>query len=277
MAIPPYDIAMTVLNAAKVRLNDKIETLSAIGGKLLDNTQPFTQQVFNGGWRKLQEYLADLGYTGLKQEITFTAVPAAASIDPALQVWISYAGYWDGVGLQAAPLLPQNLIRPYKIWERANGSAALMTEMDMVLNGLPAVPKLNWNRQWEWRDDVLYMPGSLVVTDIRSRYAGALLDMSDVAGSPGINQLANTPWYGQPVPIMRCVDSLADYLCREVCVARGDMDGATAFQASAEANARKILNRDTADPKAVYKASELGKMADRFTPGSGADPQLVKR
>lgn len=277
MAIPPYDIAMTVINAAKVRLNDKIETLATIGGKILDNTQPFTQQLFNGGWRKLQEYLADLGYTGLKQEITYTAVPAAAVTDPATQVYISYAGYWDGNTLQAAPLLPQNLIRPYKLWERANGSAALMTEMDVVLNGLPAVPKMNWNRQWEWRDDILYMPGSLVVTDIRVRFAGAFADMADVAGSPGPNQLANTPWYGQPVPIMRCTDALADYCCREVCVARGDMEGATVFQASAEANAHKIVNRDTADPKGVFKASELGKMGDKYTPGAGFDGQLVKR
>ncbi len=273
----PYDTVITVINAARVRLNDEITTLAAIGGKILDNTQPFTQQAVNSAWRKLQEFLADLGYTGLKQEILFLAVPAAGTVDPATQAYINYVNYFDCLALHAAPVLPQNLIAPYELWERQAGTTTLLTEMDRVLNGLPAVPKLNWNRQWEWRDNTLYFPGAVVATDLRLRYAAYLLDFVDVGGAPGPNQLANTPWYGQPVPVMRCVDALADYCCREISIARGDTEGAVAFQASAQANARLILNRDTAQPKAILKSSEYGKMRDRYTPGAATTPQPVER
>ena len=271
MPSTPYDSVMVVINAAKQRLNDDITTLAAIGGKILDNTSPFSQQAVNGAWRKLQEFLAELGYSGLKQEALLSNVPAAAVTDPAVQVYIGFNGYFDGSAVQASPVLPQSLIRPYDLWERAYGSAALMTEMDYVINGLPKVPKLQWNRQWEWRDDVLYMPGAIVATDILMRYAQQFLDFVDVGATAGLYQTANTPWFAQPVPIMRCVDAFADYVCREFAIAVKQMEEAMAFQASAEANARLIMNRDTAQPRAVLKASELGKMRDRYTPG-GAPP-----
>ena len=278
MPTTPYDSCTVAINQAKTRLNDDVTTLAAVGGKVLDNTQAFTQQVTNGAWRKLQEFLAELGYTGLKQELTFAAVPACVSSDPLVQVYLNYQGYYDGATLQSAPVLPQNFIRPYDLWERASGSSALLTEMDVVLNGLPSVPKSIRNIQWEWRDDVLYMPGATVITDLRIRYAGAFSDFVDVGGSATWPyQTINTPWFNQPIPIMRCIDSFADYICRELSIARGDMDAAAAFQASAEMNARKLVGRDTAQPKAIYKAAEYSKMRDRYTPKSGVDTEPIDR
>ena len=281
MSTPPYDPVILIINNAKVRLNDDITTLAAIGGKILDNTQPFTQQMANNGFRKLQEYLAELGYSGLEQEAFFGNVPAATTTDPTVQIYLNYAGYFDGTTLQSAPILPQNFIRPYRLWERAYAAgtnAALMTEMDYVINGLPAIPKLQWNRQWEWRNDNLYMPGATVATDLRIRFAQSFLDFTDVGGSPGLNQLANTPWFSQPVPIMRCDDALSDYFCREIKIAVGDMDAAMAFEMSARTNAQLILNRDTAQPKATFKASEYGKMSDPRTPQQNSpNVQPIKR
>ncbi len=152
-----------------------------------------------------------------------------------------------------------------------------MLEMDVIQNGLPAIPKLIWNRQWEWRDDAIYMPGATGATDLRIRFFGFLADFVDVGGSPGPNQTANTPWFDQPVPIMQCLDSLVDYVCREVYVSRGEEAAAAAFEMSARANAQLILNRDSAQPKAILKASEYGKMQDRMTPSSGANTQPIKR
>lgn len=272
MPSAPYDTVTTVINAARTRLNDVINTLAPVGGKILDNTQPFSQQVVNDAWRKLQEFLADIGYSGLDQETVLASVPAAATNDPMKLVYLSWSGYFDGNALQVAPVLPQNLIRPEKLWERPSGTTQVMTEMDEVLNGLPMVPKANWNRQWEWRGDALYLPGALTVTDIRIRFAAYLSDFVD--NSPALN----TAWYAQMVPIMRCLDAFADYMCREISIARGDADGAAAFQTSAEANARLILNRDTSAPKAIYKTSEHGKMRDRYTPQSpSAATEQVKR
>ena len=278
MATTPYDILIDVINAARTRLNDEVTTLAPIGGKILKNTQPFTQQAVNDAWRKIQEFLADLGYTGLKQEIVFSDVPVAGSTDPATQSYISYSEYFDGANSNETPVLPQNLIRPYFLWERpySEDAPVLMTEMDLVVDGLPAVPKAPWNRLWEWRDDMLYIPGATVATDIRLRYAAYFVDFEDIVSDPGPNQVVG-PWFTQPVPILRSLDSFADYICREFCIARGDSDGAVAFQASAEKNAMLVLNRDSTQGKSIFKSSEYGKMADRFTPAVGPNTQPVKR
>jgi len=121
------------------------------------------------------------------------------------------------------------------------------------------------------------MPGATDATDLRIRYFGFFLDFVDVGGSPGPNQIANTPWFGQPVPIMQPIDTLADYICREIEVSRSNEAGAIAFEMSARNNAQLILNRDSAQPKSILKSSEYGKMQDRYTPGMGGNTQPIKR
>jgi hypothetical protein len=48
----PYDSLENVLNTARVRLNDAIQQL---GGDIMKDSQPFTQQMANSAWRRLQE------------------------------------------------------------------------------------------------------------------------------------------------------------------------------------------------------------------------------
>lgn len=267
MPTAPYDTVIVAINAANTRLNGRVETLEAIGGQIVGNTNAFSQQVVNDAWRKMQGRLAEFRYSRLQQEVLFTSVPPAATTDPAAQVNINFTGYFDGVNTQAAPFLPATLLQPYELTERATGSAALFTEMDKILYSLPRVPKANWNRQWVWRGSALYLPGALLTTDISMLYAQLLADFVDSA----------VPWFQQPAPILNCVDSLADYICREISVARGDLNAAAAFQLSAEDNARLVLNQDTTAPKSIAKTSEYGKMADKFTPPSGSDTNQVKR
>ncbi len=264
---PPYDTLFEIITAANTRLNGRVETLSPIGGQVLSNTNAFSQQICNDAWRKMQNKLADFRYSGLQQETVFFSVPASGTTDPAAQAYINYAGYFDGVTLQPNPFLPQNMIRPYELTERQAGSNALFTEMDPLLWSLPRVPKANWNRQWLWRNDSLYLPGALTTTDISVLYAGLLADFTD----------GSLPWFQEQVPIMYCLDSFADYICREICVARGQVDAAAAFQLSAEANARLIINRDTTSGKSIFKMSEYQKMADEYTPSTGPDTEPVKR
>lgn len=283
--LPPYDVVNTVLNAARTRLNDEVTTLAAIGGKVLRNTQAFSQQVVNDAWRKFQEGLAEYRYSPLKAEIMFTNVNVSASNDPAIFNYFDYNGFFDGSAYHTAFALPQDFIRPYSLWERSTGSSALMTEMDEVMD-LPRVPKSAlWNREWQWRGssalggEKLYVPGIAstgTAFDVSIAYATFFPDFADIASSPGNNQVVG-PWFTQPVPIMRCLDAFADYICREYCIARGDMDGAQAFQASADMNCQKLVDRDTAQGKSIYKTSEYGKMADRFTPAVGPNTQTVNR
>lgn len=265
MALDPV---ITAVNAANTRLNGKVETLQAIGGQVIGNTQAFSQQVVNDAWRKLQNRLADMRYSGLQQEQIFLDVPASANPDPVSQVRFDFNGYFDGVTNWPAFALPSALIRPYELTERPTGTQNIFTEMDPVPWALPRVVKAAWNREWLWRNNALYMPGASSATDITMLYAALLADFLD-----GVN-----PWFQQTIPLLNSVDAFADYICREIAVARGDFDGAMAFQASAERNAMLIADQDSTQGKSVMKNSEYQKMRDQFTPNTASSAtQEVKR
>ena len=186
------DTLIVAINAANTRLNGRVETLQPIGGQIVGNTNAFSQQICNDAWRKMQNRLADLRYSGLQTETVLLAVPPAGNADPMNQAAISATGYFDGVNNAITPTLPAGLIQPYELNERPSGTTNLFTEMDRLLWALPRVPKANWNRQWLWRNNVLYLPGALVATDISLLYAQLLADFTD----------GTVPWFQQPIPII---------------------------------------------------------------------------
>lgn len=230
----PYDTAGTILNVARARLNKA----GAATGDIISAQNPFTQQCFNTAYRKLQGFLAGLGYIRLTSETVITALPVVASLDPAVQVSLSWSGFFDGVNYQAMPILPDDLIFPLKIWERQTGTQAVFIDpgMENMLDGLMSGPKLTYNGQWEWREDGIYMPGSTFSMDLRIRYAKYLPDLA---------QAGPTPWYMQQVPIARCSDTLSLYFCAEVARARPDLElDPIEFMAEADAAAALVFNRD---------------------------------
>jgi hypothetical protein len=231
----PYDTFSTVLDYTRVRLNDAIQSL---GGDVLTNDAPFTQTYCNMAFRWFQQYLANLGYIRVTQEVVLTGLPrvTTTSQDPAIQVWLNWSQYFDGANYFVppdTPVLPQDFIRPLRVWERWTGFNQIFSPMDQILDGLPTLPKVQANRMWEWRGEALYMPGSTTVEDLRLRYAAFLPDITD----------AGTPWYDQPIPIMRCVEPLANYVAYLVAQARGDAQAAN-FKTEAEAGANQVFNRD---------------------------------
>lgn len=237
-AAAPYDTVNAVLNIARVRLNDAI---ASIGGDVLQNTQPFTQTIAIAAWRRLQEFLAELGFARLTREAILTGLaPVNRSVasDPSSQVFLNWTTYYDGAVYNGAPVLPQDLLLPLKLWERATGTNAAFAPMENWLDGLPAWTKVGANRIWEWREESIYMPGALETVDIRLRYAAYLADFATTGEGP--NQVV---WYNQPVPIVRSSNALAFYICAETADARGDLD-AGAFDQKAEAAARRIFNRE---------------------------------
>lgn len=245
-SLGPYDLVNDVLNTARVRLNDALENTYPTSGKLLDNNQFFTLQAFNQGYRNLQEFLANLGFTRLRREIVLQGVPPVATMDPASQVSLSWNGYFNGVvtlGPESdpqAPLLPNDLIIPLVMWERTSGSSAEFAEpMRLFIDGLPTPPKLGCNRGWEWREDAIFMPGATMTLDIRVRYAAYLPDFVNEDGF-------GVQWYQQQVPIMRCQSALAWYLLAEVANGRTDIGiDPQVFIGRAEADAKKIYNRES--------------------------------
>lgn len=230
---PPYDTVESALQLARTRLND---AMLSINGEILTDTAPFTQTIVNGAWRRLQQYLSNLGFTMMTNEVILFGVPTVnqAVNDPALQVWVNWSQYFDGVNYFNAPVVPQDFIQPLRLWERWSGFNSPFMEMRQQLDGLPACPKTQFNRIWEWRDNAIYMPGAQMVTDLRIRYLRYLPDFIDQG---------STPWYQQSMSIMGCRDAMADYICYEMAKPRGDLN-ADDFLKRAEAEANLIFNRE---------------------------------
>lgn len=239
----PYQTANTVLNAAAARLNSQLPTLAAVSGKLLDNTQAYTQQIFNNAWRALQNFLANLGYSRVTREVIITGLPPVQSNDPAVQVFINWTNYFDGLYYWNQPVLPADFTSPLKVWERWSGQNLPFPSepMEMMLDGMfNQWPNMLYHRQCDWREDALYMPGSLMTTDLRFRYVSLLPDIQD--STPNVGR-----WFQQPVPIYNCLDALAWYIVMEIAQARwqqGDDVDIEALRAKAENAAKLIFNRD---------------------------------
>ena len=250
----PYDTINAVLNAARVRMNDAIQS---IGGDVLTNAQPFTLVAVNSAWRVLQRTLAGLGYWTLEEETIITGLAAIVTADPATQVYIDWDGYYNGTATDPAKVLPDTLIEPLDCWEREATTTDEFQDMDLILDGLPRIPQVQGMRRWEFRANKLYMPGSLTDIDLLVRYSKFLADFTDPSVTPT-----------QPVPIVQCLDPFSNLICAEMSKARGDIDGQQ-FVTAAMAGCQLIALRNGQAERGALKASEYGKMADAYTPPKG--------
>ncbi len=258
MPISPYPTLESVVNYVRDIVNDAIIP----GGQTFKDAQAFTVDYCNMGYIMWQQFLVSQGFVTQEDETVLAAVPAVSTLDPATFVSLSWTGYDNGSGPAAAPALPQALIRPLKLWERPTFAGAPPDEpsafnpMDLILKGLDAVPKEQWNQQWEWRADSIWMPGARSTTDIRIRFAKYFPNFTNAAFS------------GQLVPVMRCEPSLAGFIASGFCSGRGDSDAA-AIMATAKEQAMMLVGLDSLEGRSMPKDSERGKMKDRYHGGEG--------
>jgi hypothetical protein len=94
--------------------------------------------------------------------------------DPAVQVFLSYGGYFDGQTINNLMLLPDDLLYPERVWERQTTTNNTFTPMHQPQFGLPSRPQYPTLGEWEWREDKIWMVGSTQVRDLRLRYYCAL-------------------------------------------------------------------------------------------------------
>lgn len=229
---PPYSFAEEAMDLARVRLNDAIQQLS---GDILKDSQPFSKTMCNAAWRRLQHYLANMGYARLIDEVVISALPISGSSDPASQCWLDWTGFYDGTQVFQNYALPQKCSFPLKIWDRVSGvNSGWGRPLEQVMDGMPAVFKYQRNAIFDWRNDKIYMPGTNQTVDLRIRFGQYL---------PSFQTQGETQWYQQPIPIIGAVDALADYICVEACDGRDDVDSQT-FKTRAEGEAKLLFNPD---------------------------------
>lgn len=233
-----YDTVNSILLAAKARTNDVIKTLQPASGRMLENTQAFTQQVFNNGSRRFQNELMNLGSTRFNFEFfIYGFYQAANPSDPSTQSWINWFASSDGVNQYTTPVLPPNLLIPLWIKERIPGYNSMFSgPMENMMDGLPGYTKGPFNRYWTWRNDTIYLPGTTSPIDLQIK---ALMYINDIIDNSPTNGL---PWFQQPYPIARCQDALSLYVAAEAMI--DNIQAASILEQKGKDATKLIFNRD---------------------------------
>jgi hypothetical protein len=243
-----FDTVDWAMNSARTKLND---CPLALSGNLLSDAQPYSQQFANDGWRQFQRDLAQAGDPAQTSEFLIPGFPVVANIDPYTLVYVSQSNVWDGNSFYQPPaynVLPADLICPLRCEERMAGSMSRFNYMEPCDNGIPRgvkTPRLNF---WEWRSagpgngNAIYMDGATISRDLLVRYASFLPDFAN--NTP----ILGTPWYQQPIPMLRCADILGFYIAGAFSFSRGSEQAkavANSFWSDGKDAMRGLLNATT--------------------------------
>lgn len=175
----PFPTANEVLNRARAITNDAARSLA---GNLLSNSQPYTFEDANRAYEDLQYELANHGYEDMIFDTVINALPACdASVvtDPAIQLYISYSGFFDGVNILGTPVLPNDMMIPLRLWERQSGTLQNFYQVSPVNDGLPSIGRNGSLRYWDWINNTIYLVGATQVQDVRLRYVRRLQALVD--------------------------------------------------------------------------------------------------
>src|SRR5215472_5096343 len=151
------DIVNDVLNVARARINEMVLTAQGYpggaypgwqfnevgGGPPAAGVNPDgslilqTQIMFNSAWRRFQKYLSNLGFRlFIADNVPVRGLAGNTNPDPAIQSWISWNGYFDGIRLNPIPALPTDFQSPIKVYERVSTGGTFYKPMRNALEGL---------------------------------------------------------------------------------------------------------------------------------------------
>jgi hypothetical protein len=233
----------TLVNPAAVA-NGLAFSIAISTGDIFADSQNYVVPTINLAWRKLQTNLALKGHPRLENTVILTKLPVVANLDPAVECYINWQGFYDGVTLwtpqtlAGCPTLPPDFISPLYLEERQSLTGATaqnpnlnrLRRMHFAPNGLRSRPKSSYNRYFDWREDAIYFAGAILNLDVKARYAAYLADIA-----PGAT------FQVTPVPIMGCAESLANYSAAIFVTPRGSLLGPS-FEAAGDASLSQITN-----------------------------------
>lgn len=203
---------LTIMNLVRALVNDSQAGATSTPGEgqvFTDNPSisPFTQPFLNSSIRELYRELRNVGQpTLLKDNVIVSGLTPVnsptnglGSPDPAVQVYLGFNGYFDGLNINADLKMPSDMIYPERIWERQTNSNDIFIPMTQCQFGLPSTMQGPTLGLWEWRNDNIWMVGSTETRDVRLRYWATLPQFfSDTL------DFASTF-----VPIIDCTDAVA--------------------------------------------------------------------
>lgn len=179
-------------------------------GQIITNNpaiSPFTLPFINSAIRQLYRELRNVGQpTLIKDNVIISSLPIFVSptmgvgqLDPSVQTYLGFNGFFDGTTINATPVLPSDVIYPERVWERGSGTNNPFLPMTQPQFGLSSRFQTPVLAEWEWRNDNIWMVGSTQLRDLRLRYYcqlpqffGQTLDFNSTY-----------------VPILDCTDAVA--------------------------------------------------------------------
>jgi hypothetical protein len=201
----------TICNLVRSLINDTQAGLTDTPGEgqIFTNNpavSPFVQPFLNSSIRALYRELRNVGDPTLifdnyiiRNITPINGANGPGLPDPALQVYISENGYFDGTVIWPNLLLPSNILTLEKAWERQSNTNNTFVRMRQPQGGMGSRPQQPSLVEWEWRNNQMWMVGSTQTNDLRLRYWGTLPTFY----SPTLD-FASTY-----VPIYDCTDALA--------------------------------------------------------------------
>ena len=183
----PYPSLETIMDLVRGLVNDSQAGATGTPGEgqiFTDDPviSPFTQPFLNSSIRELYRELRNVGQpTLIKDNVLVLGLTpihspryGLAQPDPAVQTYLGFGGYFDGLEINGDLLLPSDVITVERVWERQYRTTNLFKAMAQPQFGLPSCLQGPTLEIWEWRNDSIWMVGSTQTRDLRLRYWCAL-------------------------------------------------------------------------------------------------------
>lgn len=194
-----YNTAGDVTTRLRTLVNDS----EVAGGDVLTDTAPFTFEILNSGYERVQ---LELAKAGIEVSLTYAwiiGLPIMPTVDPEARMILDDTGcnilYPNGTGdvFSAIPQLPVDLVLPLDIWERQTATTCRAGRMKQPAGGLCSADQQLTLCEWEWKADGVQMRGALQSQDIKIEYEKQLPRLvlpTDPVPIRGVNNAA--AYYG---------------------------------------------------------------------------------
>ena len=221
--ITNYPTVLTITNLARSYVRDDMagNTDSVGEGQIYINDLSVSVTManfFNSAVRELARQMRLVNAPRLiRDNVILFAIPPMYGpqgfqvADPSVQVMIAQNGYYNGTTWDNHWRLPDGCFQVVRLWERETGSNDTFNDLGEPSMGLPGVYQTQGFGTWEWREDMVVLPGSLDYRDLRMRYTMILLSYM-VQGS----DLAKTY-----LPIMDCEEAVAWKIAKQIAYRQG--------------------------------------------------------
>lgn len=240
------------MQLARAVINDMLRSAA---GQILTNKANFSIAFLNSAIRRTQRYLANRGLENfINDNVILSAISPVQSADPGVQCYIGANGYFDGVNINAQPVLPVDLILPLAVWERQSNSAGTFTPVHPTDgDGLPSQQPLATFGQYEWRNDRINVIGATNTTDMRIRYEASIPTIA-----------AGTDLAVTTIPLRDCHEALAFWVIHYYALSRGSAQRTEMAAAAKEAMDEVLSRHVRKDERIAIRPQGYGQTRGRF-------------